>query len=426
MRFRHLAKADFPPVRILFLTQFFDPEPFYKGTGFVRELIRRGHEVEVLTGFPNYPGGVVYPGYKIRPWQRETIDGISIVRVPLFPSHDRSVVGRSLNYASFALSAALLGPALIRRPDVMLVYHPPATVGGAALVLRLLLRVPFVYDVQDLWPDTLAATGMVGSRLVLRAVGEFCGLIYAGATGIAVLSTGLRNHLVARGVAPQKVKVIYNWSAEEGAGGGVSHLPPNEEEQLKGRFNVVFAGNMGPAQGLRTVLAAAQIAAKAIPDVQFVLAGGGVDTDALRREAQKAGLTNVLFLPRRPPSAMPALLASADALLVHLRDDPLFAITIPSKTQAYLMAGRPIIMAVRGDAAKLVRDSGGGVVCPPDNPAALMEAIQNLYQMSGPKRAAMGAAGRAYYFDRLSLPHGVTKFVEVLDDAANRCARTIV
>jgi colanic acid biosynthesis glycosyl transferase WcaI len=405
-------------MRILFVTQFFDPEPFYKGLGFATELARRGHEVEVLTGFPNYPGGKVYPGYRIRPWRREKIGAVSIVRVALYPSHDRSFIGRSLNYATFAVSAAIMGAALVRRPDVILVYHPPVTTGCAALALQLLLRAPFVYDVQDLWPDTLAATGMVRSGFVMRAIGRLCRLIYSRATCIAVLSSGFRERLIARGVPPEKISVILNWAAEEGSARLVGELPEDEAKLLRGRFNVVFGGNMGPAQGLGTVLAAAAIAATRLPDVQFVLVGSGVDTEGLRRRAQKEGLSNVLFLPRRPPAAMPALFERANVLLVHLRDDPLFAITIPSKTQAYLMAGRPIILAVRGDAAELVRASGGGIACVPGDPHALVGVVAEFREMSDAERSTMGRSGQVFYKERLSLQHGVTQFLAVLHQAS--------
>ena len=148
-------------MRILILSQWFDPEPTFKGLLFARELAARGHDVEVLTGFPNYPGGHVYPGYRIRPWVREQIDGVSILRVALYPSHDKSAFGRALNYTSFAISAALIGTALIRKPAVVYVYHPPATIGFAATVIGFFRKVPFLYDIQDLWPDTVALSGMM-------------------------------------------------------------------------------------------------------------------------------------------------------------------------------------------------------------------------------------------------------------------------
>ena len=159
-------------MKILILTQWFEPEPTSKGLLFARELVARGHEVEVLTGFPNYPGGKLYPGYRIRPWVREHIDGVSVLRVALYPSHSNSGFQRALNYMSFALSAALIGTALIRQPDVVYVYHPPITVGFAGAVIGFLRKTPFVYDIQDLWPDTVASTGMMSNSTALCSVGQ--------------------------------------------------------------------------------------------------------------------------------------------------------------------------------------------------------------------------------------------------------------
>jgi len=176
--------------RILFLTQWFYPELSFKGLPFAKELSKLGYEVQVLTGFPNYPGGTVYDGYKIKLFQRETIDGISVFRVPLYPSHDNKLLNRMANYVSFALSASFLGFLGIKRPDVIYVYHPPATIGLPALFLHLLYRVPFIYDIQDLWPDTLSATGMVNNKVIIWFVKKWCQLIYSQATKIVVLSPG--------------------------------------------------------------------------------------------------------------------------------------------------------------------------------------------------------------------------------------------
>jgi glycosyltransferase involved in cell wall biosynthesis len=212
-------------MRILLITQFFQPEPQIKGLPFARELQRRGHDVEVLTGFPNYPGGRLYPGYRVRALQREVMDGVPVARVPLYPSHDLSRLGRVANYASFALSSALLGAALTRRPDVAYVYHPPATMGLAALAQRALRGVPVVYDVQDLWPDTLRATGMVSGSAVLGAVGAWCRLVYRAAARVVVLSPGFRERLVARGVPADKIDVIYNWADESAVGAPAGRDP---------------------------------------------------------------------------------------------------------------------------------------------------------------------------------------------------------
>jgi colanic acid biosynthesis glycosyl transferase WcaI len=405
-------------MKILFLTQWFEPEPTFKGLAFARELVRRGHEVEVLTGFPNYPGGRVYPGYRIRLRQREVVDGIPVTRVALYPSHDRSAVRRVVNYLSFALSAATIGACSVGRADVVYVYHPPATIAFPAMVLRLLRRVPFVLDIMDLWPDTLAATGMVGNWAVLGAMGWFCRLAYRCTARIAVVSPGFKQTLIDRGVPAEKIEVIYNWCNEA----ALSPRPLDEalaqELGLAGRFNVVFAGNMGKAQGLETVLKAAAWLAKEAPKVQFVLVGGGTEVGRLRGLAAELCLGNVRFVSRRPPSEIAAILSIADALLVHLRDDPLFAITIPSKTQTYLAVGRPIVMAVRGDAAELVQRAGAGVACPPESPEALGDAVERLYRMTAVEREAMGRRGRDFYMSELSMAAGTARFESLFEKIA--------
>ncbi len=235
-------------MRILLLGQFFDPEPAVKGLSFAKKLADHGHQVEVLTGFPNYPGGRLYPGYSLRPWRVEVIDGIRINRVPLYPSHDKSGLRRIANYASFALSAATIGLCLVQRPDVIYCYHPPATVGLAAVALSTFKHCPFVYDIQDLWPDTVAASGMLRSRSALAVIDAWCRWIYSRADHITVLSPGFKRRLVERGVPDRKITVVYNWSDES------KIRRVNRDEALAislgmaGRFNLTFAGTMGLVQ----------------------------------------------------------------------------------------------------------------------------------------------------------------------------------
>lgn len=403
-------------MRILMLTQWFEPEPTFKGLLFARELQRLGHEVEVLTGFPNYPGGRVYPGYRIRPWQREVVGGVPVTRVALYPSHDNSGARRALNYLSFAGTATLAIP-FLRRPDVVYVYHPPATTALPAMVLRTLRGVPFVYDVQDLWPDTLSATGMVDGSRVLGLVGRVMAGVYRQAAEVVVLSDGFRRRLVERRVPEEKVAVIHNWNAEDQIS-----LPPADgvlrrELGLGDAFTVVFAGTMGHAQSLESVLDAAHLL-RDDPDVRWVFVGGGVQVDHLRARAAEQGLDSVTFLDRRPASEIGEVLAMADALLVHLKADPLFEITVPSKTQAYLMAGRPILMGVAGDAADLIDKAGAGISFEPDAPAALVDAVSRLRALRPQERAEMGRRGQAFYASHLALEVGAARFSTVLERAA--------
>jgi len=407
-------------MRILMVTQWFQPEPSFKGLQFAKALQALGHQVQVLTGFPNYPTGEVYPPYRVKPVQRETMDGVSVVRVPLYPNHDRSSARRILNYTSFALSAATLGTAVIEPADVAYVFHPPPSVGLAALALRAFRGIPFVYDVQDLWPDTLAASGMFNSQSGLAVVAAWCQLIYRAAAHVVVLSPGFERTLLERGVPRDKVSVIYNW-ADESALERVSPDPALAAELgLAGRFNVMFAGNLGAVQGLGAVLEAAVILRERDPRVQLVFVGDGVDAARLQTLTAERNLTNVRFLGRRPMEAMPPLLALADVVLVHLQDKPLFRITIPSKIQAYLASGRPILAAVSGDAADLVERAGAGLSCPPENPTALVDTVLRFADLPTAELEAMGQRGRAYYEQELSMAIGVKRFEGILQSVARQ------
>ncbi|ABQ25892.1 glycosyl transferase, group 1 [Geotalea uraniireducens Rf4] len=400
-------------MRILMLTQWFDPEPTFKGLPFAKELAKRGHQVEVLTGFPNYPGGEVYDGYRIRPMQRETMDGISVLRVPLYPSHDTSALGRIANYGSFALSSAILGVLLAKPVDLIYVYHPPATVGLSAIALSFFRRVPFVYDIQDLWPDTLAATGMLNNGVALRMIAKLCSHTYRLSTKIVVLSPGFRKQLIARGVPAEKIEVIYNWCDEGQIRDSAGDKGVAQELALSERFSIVFAGTMGKAQGLDAVLDAAALIAGRYSEIQFVFVGGGIEVDRLKKRAKDESLINVKFLPRRPVSEIGPVLKTADVLLVHLKDAPLFNITIPSKIQAYMAAGRPILVAVRGDAADLVEKANAGMSCIPEDSESIAAAVEKLYAMPRNQREELGENGRKFYERELSLRAGVGKFEDI-------------
>ena len=332
-------------MRILLVGQFFDPEPSFKGMNFARALVARGHQVEVLTGFPNYPGGIVYPGYRIRPFQREWMDGIPINRVALYPSHSRSSLGRALNYLSFAASGTLGALLAVSRADVAYVYHPPATAVIPAMAMRAIRRIPYVLDVQDLWPDTLAATGMVPAGLPLRMVDTLVRATYRNAAHVVVQSHGFRECLLARGIPAEKVTVVYNWCDAPSLRGSDAEVGELVATAPREHFTILFAGTMGLAQGLDTVLDAAALCTTRLPNARFIFVGGGSDRERLERSSKKRGLQNVEFHPPRPPRAMPELFTQADVLLVHLKDEPLFRITIPSKTQAYLAIGKPVLMA---------------------------------------------------------------------------------
>ena len=383
-------------MRILTLSQRYEPEPGVISTAMGKELSSRGHDVTAITGFPNYPGGKLFPGYRIRWYQREQLDGIKVLRLPLYPDHSNSSLKRIINYASFAASSTIIGPFVCGKADVMWVYHPPLTVGIPAWWIGLLRRIPFIFEVQDMWPETLMTTGMFSSKKGYAMVNSLASFIYEKAAAITVISPGFKKNLVEKGVAAEKIHFIPNWADEQ-----IFRPLPRDEEfaaahGMSGKFNIVFGGNMGAAQALDNVLAAAALL-KEVPLIQFVMIGGGIARDGLERRCRELGLKNIIFIERQPFEEMPRFFAQADALLVHLKKDPLFEITIPSKTIAYLACSRPVICTVAGDAAEVIEKAGAGLVCPPEDPRALADAVLDLANMEPIERDRLGESGRRAY-----------------------------
>lgn len=406
-------------MRILVLSQWYDPEPGFRVHPLSKELVARGHQVAVITGFPNYPQGRVYPGYRQRPWQWEQRDGVRVLRVVLYPSHDRSVVRRSLNYLSFAASASLLGPLLCGPADLMWVYHPPLTVGIPAWWIGLLRRVPFVYNIHDMWPEGLSATGMVRNQTVHRGVGWLADWLYRRAAALTVVTPGFKANLVAKGVPADKIHVIPNWADED----IYRPVPKNstlaQTVGMQDRFNVAYAGNIGLAQGLDTVLDAAQML-QDIPKIQFVFIGDGVDRERLRSRARRMGLVNVRFIDQQPADRMADFFALADVLYVQLKDELLFQMWIPGKLYSYMACARPVLAAVVGDTVVAVREAGAGLVCPPQDAVALAQAVRELYEMPPARREAMGQAGRHAFLTHYARRVLVDRHETLLKDIANR------
>lgn len=400
-------------MKILLITQWFDPEPTFKGLSFAQALRDEGNEVEVLTGFPNYPGGKVYDGYKISVYKKEIVDGITVHRAPLYPSHNSSAFKRILNYTTFAISTFLVGLVKVKNIDIIYSYHPPITTSLSALFLGFFKRVPFIIDIQDLWPDTLSATGMLRNKKALYLVSKVCDFVYRRAAKIVVLSPGFKSRLESRGVPSNKLEVIYNWCNESALN---NYQPVDVLLPDNGKLNLVFAGNLGLAQGLPAIVDAAELLQKNDVLVNIVLVGDGVAKSNAFEESQKKLLSNIFFLPRVSMQQVGGILSKADMLLVHLTKNKLFEITIPSRTQANLAMGKPIIMGVPGDAAELIIKSNAGLTCESDNPNSLYKAIRNLASMTASQRHDMGERGRKFYLEELSLKIGVEKFVRIFKE----------
>lgn len=398
---------------IVYLTQLYTPEPTFKGDRFAKGLADAGYDVEIVTGFPNYPGGRVYDGYKMRAIARGTEQDLKVVRLATYPSHDRSAVRRILSYLSFAVTSFFY-LLFRRRAQLIYVYYPSLTAGLAAIAIKWLRRVPVAVDIQDMWPDSLGAAGMMQNGRLIAVVEWFCQLLYRHVDHIVVLSPGFRRTLIERGVPAEKITVIYNWADEIEQPEGET-APASSPFDPEHSFTLLFAGNMGAMQRLDSVLDAAKVLARERSDVGIYLMGGGVDVERLKARVTDEGIGNVRFLPRVPLHEVQDVLRQAGALLVHLARDPLFAITVPSKTQAYLYAGRPILMAVEGDAADLVREAEAGLVVEPENPQALIEAIRKLADMGVEGRDEMGARARAFYNRQLTFRHGMDATIGVIE-----------
>ena len=395
-------------MHISIISQFYDPEPEPIPHQIAKGMVTRGHKVTVITGFPNYPYGRIFPGYKQKMWQWEELDGGRVLRLPLYPDRSYSHVRRLACYFSLALSASLAGPIAFSNADVIFVYHP-ITLCIPAWMIGFTHKVPFVINIQDMYPESLTSTQIVKDRRVINAVDKFAKFMYKKAAAIAVISPGFKRNLCIKGVPEERIHVIYNWADES----IFYPAPRNEalatEYGFAGKFNILYAGSMGPPQGLHNVIDAASFLTD-IKDLQFVFIGDGLERESLENETRDRNLKNVFFLPRQPVSKMPAFSALADIQLVHLIDSPLFEITIPSKTQSCLACGRPIIICGRGDAKELVLRAGAGVSVQPSDPQDLARAVRDLYKMTPAERQVLGDSGRRFFLENLTLDIALSEY----------------
>jgi glycosyltransferase involved in cell wall biosynthesis len=389
-------------VRLLVISQYFWPEEF-RINDLVQGLVARGHEVTVLTGLPNYPCGRFAGGFGWAGPYRGAYAGAAVVRVPLLPRRGGGGMALALNYLSFVLSSCLLGPFRCRgKFDAILVYEPsPVTVGIPARLLGWLKRAPVLFWVQDLWPESLSATGAVRSPVVLGWVGALVRWIYKGCARVLVQSEAFVIPVREAGVDPARIRYFPN--SAETLYRPLPHRGPWLGPGLPEGFRVMFAGNVGAAQSFDTILAAAEHL-KRHSRIHWLIVGDGRMTPWVREEIGKRGLTDCVHLMgRHSVESMPSWFAQADAMLVALRRDPIFSMTIPAKLQSYMACGRPVIAALDGEGARVVALSGVGIAVPADDSAALAAAVLELSCASGEVLAAMGARGRDYFerhFDR--------------------------
>lgn len=396
------------------VSQYFWPENF-RINDLVQEWTKRGHAVTVLTGQPNYPAGKVFPDFREDPTSFSTYHGAHIVRAPMLARAQGSV-RLMLNYLSYVAGACLVGPWRLRGEsfDAVFVFEPsPITVGLPAILMGKLKRAPVVFWVLDLWPETLAAIGVVRSPRLLSTVGRLVTFIYNRCTLVLGQSRGFQGSIAKYCADANKIRYFPSWSEPVFAQADVAPAP--EVPPQTGTFNVLFAGNIGEAQDLPAVVEAATLL-KDNPRVRWLIVGDGRKSDWLLEEVRRRGLEeNVLLLGRHPVERMPSFYAHADALLVSLKKDPVFSLTIPGKVQTYLQSGIPLLGMLDGEGAEVIRSAQAGMVCGAGDSAGLADAVLAMAALTPDQLEALGRKGREHAhreFDRDMLMARLEQFLE--------------
>lgn len=401
-------------MRIAIVSQYYAPEAIRIPDSLATSLAALGHDVRVITGFPNYPSGRIFEGYRMTLNSVTHEPGVSIRRVPLYISHSYNPLARLINYATFALSSAMAG-AWVRHADVVYVYATQMTPAFGPSLWRWIYRLPFVLHIQDLWPESVTGSSMVGNSLAKRAISAalrpWLRFLYRTAAATIAIAPTMSSMLVARGVPPDRISTVLNWATTE--------FPPEEALARSGPSSTVvtYAGNFGDHQDLATVLRAAGLVGD-VPGLTVRLVGSGVAEPELRNLALELGLSNVEFVGRVPPEKMAEIHRQSDFQLVTLRDLEIFKGTIPSKLQAALCAGKPVITAVAGDVQTIVEENHLGIACAPGDVDSLAFALRSAAAMTEEQRRDTGERARAFYDANMARSHGVERIEQILQSVS--------
>jgi len=375
-------------MRILFVSQYFPPEtcaPAVRVHEFSREWVGSGHTVKVLTGFPNHPEGNLHPEYR-KCWRRgiwrERRDGIDVCRSWLYPARNKGFWGRSANYVSFAVSSSLAGSTAIRGFDIVIGTSPQILVGLSAYSVARAHRVPFVFEVRDLWPESLAAVGQASAGSAsYRIIERIANFLYRQAQFVVVDGERKRQCLFGKGVPTERMAVIPNGVAEDfNSELDKAAAKRQDIRQIQGwgdRFIVLYCGTIGMAHGLNTLLAAAARLSR-FPDVVFVIVGDGAEREQIVGRAKALGLSNVIFAGKQPRHRIPEYLAAADCCAVPLRQSQVFDSAIPSKLFEAMAAKRPVLLGVNGEARDILQSARAGLAFQPDNAEELARHVFEL------------------------------------------------
>lgn len=380
-------------MKILVACQYFYPEEF-KVNELVEGLVARGNEVTVLTGKPTYPRGAYPKGYKFWGVQKEEYKGAKVIRVPELTRGDGGSIGIVKSMLSFLFFARWYARWHKIEADAILCFQlSPVTMAAPALIYKKKLGVKYVHWVQDLWPESVTATTSIKGGPVVNWLNKFVTNIYQKSDVILVQSKAFEKSICEKGNFKSKLVFAPNW-AEDSIAKGERHPA---DCKLPDGFKVMFAGNIGVAQDFPNIIKAAELL-KDIKDIKWVIVGDGRAREDTEKEISRLGLTDsFVFVGRHPVNTMPWFFKQADAMLVSLKDEFIFSLTIPSKVQAYMASGKPLITMLNGEGSRVVDESGCGLIAASEDYKTLAENVKKMYEMSKEEREKMGQNGRAYY-----------------------------
>ena len=365
-------------MHILFLTDNFPPEvnaPASRTFEHCQEWVRAGHQVTVITGAPNFPQGKVYPGYRNRLWQCETMAGIRVIRVWTYITANEGFVKRILDYLSFMFMAIFAGP-FVRKPDIVVGTSPQFFTACAGWTVGKMKRIPFVFELRDLWPESIKAVGAMEDSAAIRLFEKVEMFLYRQAARIVSVTKSFKKTLIRRGIDGDKIEVITN-------GVDTSRFQPMQKDNdlvarygLEGKFVAGYIGTHGLAHALETILETADNFRKAGEDrFRFILLGHGARKQALVEKAQEMGLKNIIFIDSVLKDEVPRYWSLLDVSIIHLKKTELFTTVIPSKMFECMGMGIPILHGVAGESAEIVEKEGAGLVFEPENAVELQEKL---------------------------------------------------